>query len=61
MKTTLYQLEEYLIKQGKRGYVDIRLWDGACIRSCQIGYFEDIAKYHGLSYKNSMVEYVEAE
>ena len=55
---TLKELEKQLQQEGKHGYAEIRLWPNACVRDCMIGYFEDIANYHGLSYEHTQVEYV---
>lgn len=55
---TLKELEAKLQSEGKRGYASIRLWEGACVHECLIGYFKDLARYHGLSYDESQVEFL---
>ena len=58
MKATLKELEMKFKNEGKSGYAVIKICDVMANRNFQIGYFEDCAKYHGLSYENTQVELV---
>ena len=55
---TLKEIETKLMKEGKTGYAVICLNKSIANRNVRIGYFEDVAKYHGLSYENSQVEFI---
>lgn len=56
---TLKEIETQLKKEGKIGYAKIRICDGMADKHILIGYFEDIANYHGISYERTEVEFIE--
>lgn len=55
---TLKEIETQLKQEGKRGYARIRIADDMADRDILIGYFEDIANYHGISYERTEVEFI---
>lgn len=55
---TLKELERKLQSEGKSGYAEIKICNSMANRMIQIGYFEDVAKYHGISYDKFEVEFI---
>lgn len=55
---TLKEIETKLMQEDKTGYAVICLNKCIANRHVRIGYFEDVAKYHGISYENTQVEFV---
>lgn len=55
---TLKEIETQLKQNHKSGYAEIKLSDKIANRLVQIGYFEDVAKYHGLSYEHTQVKFI---
>lgn len=56
--TTMKEIEEQLQAENKSGYAVICINKTMANRSCQIGYFKDICRYHGISYEHTKVEFI---
>ena len=58
MKTTLKEIETKMNQEHKSGYVAIKYSENMAVRHSMIGYLKDIAKYYGISYENTPVEFI---
>lgn len=57
-KITLKNLEERLIKEGKSGYVKVRIYENEIIKCFRIGYFKDCAKWEIIDYDTHLVDFI---
>lgn len=55
---TLKEIENQLKQERKSGYALIHISDNIADRIIQIGYFKDIADYHGISYEQTEVQLI---